>query len=327
MTKILRHRTFPSLMLGAFVLVSDFVLRASCFAIPAWFVVISLLLPGCRLFRHRGPSDEDIASARQLSRQGLDAQQRSDWQRAELLFAAAIVKSPNDERAHFGYAESLWRRGDKAAAISSMEEAVRLSGYDPERRVRLGNLYLASSDIERAALQADRAIATNPQLAGAWALRGKTEQAGGALDQALASYHRALSLDAGLADVQIAVADVYAQQNRPQRALATIQSLADRYPANQVPPEVLFREGLALRALGRPREALAPLAKAAERSLARGDVLLELARTQQATGDLAAARGTIAEALRREPRHAGCLAYGEQLRAPGNPVVTVAAQQ
>jgi tetratricopeptide (TPR) repeat protein len=283
-------------------------------------------LPGCRLFRHRGPSDEDIAAARQLSRQGLDAQQRSDWQRAELLFAAAIVKSPNDERARSGYAESLWRRGDREAAIASMEEAVRLSGYDPERRVRLGNMYLASGEMQRAALQAEKAIATNPQLAGAWALRGKTEQATGAYDKALASYHRALSLDTGLADVQLAVADVYAEQDRPQRALATVQSLADRYPANQVPPEVLFREGLALRALGRPREAVTSLTKAAERSLQRGDVLLELARTQEAIGDLAAARETIAEALRREPRHAGCIAFHSQLQSHANPVITAAAQ-
>jgi tetratricopeptide (TPR) repeat protein len=301
-------------------------LRNRTLALGACLLGIALLLPGCRLFRHRGPSDEDIAAARQLSRQGLDAQQRSDWQRAELLFAAAIVKSPNDERAHFGYAESRWRRGDKAAAISSMEEAVRLSGYDPERRVRLGNMYLASGDIERAALQAERAIATNPQLAGAWALRGKTEQAVGAFDEALASYHRALSLDAALADVQIAVADVYAEQDRPQRALATLQSLVDHYPVNQAPPEVLFREGLALRALGRPREAIALLAKAAERSLQRGDVLLELARTQEAAGDVAAARLTLADALRREPRHSGCLAYGEQLQIVSNPVMTVAAQ-
>jgi tetratricopeptide (TPR) repeat protein len=187
-------------------------------------------------------------------------------------------------------------------------------------------MYLASGDIERAALQAQNAIATNPQLAGAWALRGKTEQATGAMEGALASYHRALSLDPGLADVQLAVADVYAQQSRPQRALATLQSLADRFPANQVPPEVLFREGLALRALGRPHEAMLPLAKAAERSRERGDVLLELARTQQATGDLEAARRTIAEALRREPRHSGCLAFSDQLQSLASPVVAAAAQ-
>jgi tetratricopeptide (TPR) repeat protein len=198
-----------------------------------------------------------MAAARQLSRQGLDAQQRHDWQRAELLFAAAIVKSPADERAHYGYAESLWRRGNYAAAIASMEESVRLSGYDPERRVRLGTMYLATGDIRLALLQAERAIAANPQLSGAWALRGKAEHASGALHEALASFHRALSLAPEVTEVQLAVADIYALQNRPQRALATLQSLADQFPADQIPREVLERQALALRALGRPQDAVA----------------------------------------------------------------------
>jgi tetratricopeptide (TPR) repeat protein len=209
------------------------------------------------------------------------------------LFAAAIVKSPADERDRWGYAESLWHRGDYAAAIGSMEEAVRLSGYDPERRVRLGTMYLAWGDLRLARLQAERAIATNPQLPGAWALLGKAQHATGSLDEALASFHRALSLDPALTDVQLAVADVYAQQNRPQRALATLQLLADRFPASQVPVEVLYREALA----------------------------------HQALGELDAARLTIDVALRRQSRHPECLALAEQLAGSAGLVVTAAAQQ
>src|SRR5262245_32987176 len=82
---------------------------------------------GCRVFRSYQASDESIAAARQLSLQGIDAQQRGHWDRAETLFAAAILKCPTDERARCGYAESLWQRGSYADAISHMEEAVRLS--------------------------------------------------------------------------------------------------------------------------------------------------------------------------------------------------------
>ena len=96
---------------------------------------------GCRVFRSQQVSDENISEARRLSLQGLDAQQRGQWERAETLFAAAILKCPSDERARYGYAESLWQRGAWQQALSHMEEAVRLSGSDPERLVRLGQMY------------------------------------------------------------------------------------------------------------------------------------------------------------------------------------------
>jgi tetratricopeptide (TPR) repeat protein len=220
-------------------------------SIATWLV---LLVPaaGCRSLRSRKVSEVDMAAARQLSLQGIDAQQRGQWERAEMLFAAAIVKCPSDERARSGYAEALWRRGERAAAISTMEEAVRLSANDPERIIRLGGMYLAQGDIARAKEQAQRAIAANAQLAGAWALRGSVLQAEGNLGDALASYHRALALEPSLPDVQLAVADIYLRQNRPQRALATLQSLADRFPSGDVPPDVIQRQALAMRSLHRP---------------------------------------------------------------------------
>jgi len=60
--------------------------------------------------------------------------------------------------------ESLWQRGECEKAISHMAEAARLSGHDPERLVRLGQMYLARGDLAGAARQADVAIAANPQL-------------------------------------------------------------------------------------------------------------------------------------------------------------------
>src|SRR5258705_3524241 len=52
---------------------------------------------GCRVFRSHKVSDESIAAARQLSLQGIDAQQPGHWDRAEMLVAAAILKCALDE--------------------------------------------------------------------------------------------------------------------------------------------------------------------------------------------------------------------------------------
>jgi tetratricopeptide (TPR) repeat protein len=177
------------------------------------------------------------------------------------LFAAAILKCPADERARCGFAEALWHRGAQEEAISHLQEAARLSGHDPERLVRLGQMYALRGEINLASHQADLAIAANPALASAWALRGQVCRARGDADEALASFHRALSYQQPLPDVQLAISEIYLQQGRPQRALATVQALSASYPLGRAPANVLVHEAHALRALDRPQEAARLLAQ------------------------------------------------------------------
>jgi tetratricopeptide (TPR) repeat protein len=293
--------------------------RLAC-ALAAWLAVAGA---GCRAFRCKQVSDESIAEARQLSLQGTSALQRGHWEQAETLYAEAVLKCPHDERARCGYAESLWQRGAQVEAVAHMEEAVRLSGHDPERVVQLGEMYLARGELGRAGQQAERAVAANTQLAGAWALRGKVLAAQGSRTDALASFHRALRLQGQYPEVQLAVAEIYRQQNRPQLALATLQSLADGFPPEQTPVEVLIQEGLALRQLGRNAEAARALAQAAERGNPSADLLYELGRTQLSAGDATAARLALAAALDREPAHAGARALRDEL-ATGQITLTAA---
>jgi len=280
---------------------------------------------GCRVFRSQQVSDENISEARRLSLQGLDAQQRGQWERAESLFAAAILKCPSDERARYGYAESLWQRGAWQQALSHMEEAVRLSGSDPERLVRLGQMNLARGDLSRAEGQAELAIAANSQLFSAWALRGQVLQAKGDRSAALTSYHRALSFGSPLPEIQLAIAEIYTQDNRPQRALATLQTLSGSFPPGQVPREIVVREGLALRDLGRYQDAARTLARAAQLGEPPLALLHELARTQLLAGEIEAARHSVATVLSSDPRHTGCLALAEELGLRAGSVAAASA--
>ena len=204
-----------------------------------------------------------------------------------------------------------------------MEEGVRLSGHDPGRLVQLGNMYLARGELARASAQADRAIRANRDLASAWALRGKVHQTQGSRTEALASFHRALTLQPQHQEVQLAIAEIYREQGRPQQALATLQDLSDSLPDEQVPMEVLVEQGLALRQLGRHRDAARSLAQAAERGNPPVDLLLELGRSALDAGDEAAARLAVNEALAREPNHAGCLALLDQLATSEGTMATV----
>jgi tetratricopeptide (TPR) repeat protein len=259
---------------------------------------------GCHIF-HCAKSDEAVSAARDLSLRGIDAQQKGQVDRAEELFAAAVQRCPQDERARCGYAEVLWQRGAQDEAVAHMEEAVRLSGSDPQRRVQLGKMYLARGQVHQASVQADKAIAANREWAAAWALHGDVLRAEGLRSEALASYHRALSIQAHYPEVQLALADLYGQQNRPQRALSTLEALAEHYPPDQVPADVSYREGLVLRGLGRHQDAVERLAAAVKRGPATPDMLYELAQTQILAGDRTAASQSVTAGLAMHPNHTG----------------------
>lgn len=268
---------------------------------------------GCRAFRCQKASDEAVASARQLALQAMAAKDRGRTEQAEVLLADAVRQCPVDERARCGYAESLWQRGACETAVAHMEQGVKLSGYDPERRVQLGTMYLAQGQLEAAAMQAERAIQANAQLANAWALQAKVQRAQGVRSEALANFHRALTLQPHFPEVQLAVADIYAEQGRSQRCLATLQSLADAFPPDQVPVEVLTRQGLVLREMGRHLDAAGVLAQAVEQGKPTAELLYQLAQAQILSGDTASASRAVVAGLERDPQHAGCRTLSEQL--------------
>lgn len=282
-----------------------------------WLLVTVLTavtgMGGCRSLPCKKESDETIALTRQLSLQGKDAQQKGRWDQAETFFAQAVQKSPNDERARCGYAESLWRRGAKDQAVTHMVEAVKLSGDDPERLVQLGQMYLALNNVPAATRQADKAIAANKHSASAWSLRGNIHRMSGQREEALAAYHRALSYQTHFPEVQIALAEIYSQSHRPQRALATMQSLADQYPPGSVPSDVLFRQGLVLRQLGRNHDASECLAAAAQQGQPTAEMFCELAQCRMLAGDRTNANMALRSALQIDPRHAASLKLQQEI--------------
>lgn len=280
------------------------------------FALLSALLisAGCRTLSCNKQSDETIAMTRQLSLQGKAAQQKGEWEKAEACFADAVQRSPADERARCGYAESLWRRGSQEQAVAHMVEAVKLSGNDPERLVQLGQMHLAQNNLPAAMRQADKAIAANKQLASAWCLRASVQRVNGQQEESLAAYHRALSLQPHYPEAQVAVAELYNSSQRPQRALATLQSLADQYPPGSVPPDVLCRQGIVLKQLGRHQDAADCLAAAA-RGQPSADLWFEIAQARLQIGDLGNATAAVNHALHLDPRHVPARELQQRLAA------------
>lgn len=222
---------------------------------------------GCRAIRRIGDSQQSI-SARRLSGQGFQAMHEGRWELAETLFADALKLSQADDRAHWGLAESYWKRGDTDQAIEQMENAVRLSASDPALVQRLGRMYLDSGRFEEADACSRQALQSERDSAAAWALRGDCLHAAGALDDALAAYHRALALRPDYPEVQLQAAEIYHQQQRYDRMLATLDRLQDGTGIDDAPPQVDLLQGTAMQHLGRLEEAQRCFARAAAKRAA-----------------------------------------------------------
>ena len=236
---------------------------------------------GCRIPGLGGPVSDSLANSRQFSQQGVAALERGQQADAERLLAKAVETCPTNCEARRDYAEALWQRGARADALTQLAEACRLTPEDAALRVRQAEMYLAMGQLGMARGSADQAIALNPKLPAAWAIRARVLRAAGDLRQALADCHRALDYGPFDQHVLLDVAELYRQMNQPQRALETLQNLADTYttPAEE-PQQVLYLMGLAYVALHRYDDGVQSLAAAAARERPTPEILYQLAQAQ-----------------------------------------------
>lgn len=259
---------------------------------------------GCRAIARFGESRQSIA-ARRLSRQGLKAMRQGDWTIAENYFSEALDVSADNDAAHRGLSESLWQRGRTTQAIEHLERAVALSASDPKHLQRLGRMYLEVGRVDEAAEQCQIALNTDRDWAPLWALWGDVLMTQNRLEEALAAYHRALSLQPDYPNVQMRAAEIYHQQKRYDRLLATLDRYRD--PADTSAAELdapvpagradLLR-GIAMRELGRPEEAGRYFAVAAQKNPADTTPRLYLAALAESDGQHQLARAWREEARR-----------------------------
>ncbi len=256
-------------------------------------VVIGLLAHvsvGCRSLANRNANSQLVA-ARQLSLRGADALQRSRSQDAELLFAEALQNSPLDERAHWGYATSLWKRNERERAVKHMKEALRLSGRNPDYAIRLGEMQLDMGDRNAARESALSVLSANRGQPDAWALLGDTHHSERDWPAALECYHQALLIRSDFPRVQLSVAEIYRYLDRPKRSLAVLDRMNDLHATAAGDPECLLSRGLALSDLGQRQEAADVLAKASERMpVDKVDKCIQIVQAQQKIDELVAAR-------------------------------------
>jgi len=255
-------------------------------------VLVASCGAGCSLMPKRGPVPPEVADARRLCNEGLSAADRSDLIRAESLLEQAVQNCPVDVDARRHYADVLWQRGLEMEAVTQIAKALELSPADAGLSIEAGRMYLELGLFDEADRLAGEAVRLAPRNAEAWHLRGQVSLARGQAQPALADFHRSLALAAENRGTLLDTAEAYRRLDRPQRALATLAILGETYGPGDLPAEVLFLEGLAQEALGRPADAI----ESYQRAVSRGDA------PPEAAARLAALEPGAAPVIAAEPR-------------------------
>jgi len=259
------------------VSVSSTIVRGLSVAMLATVVTGS----GCRLIPRTGPVPQEVADARRLCNEGLSAADRKDLLRAEGLLEQAVKNCPTDVDARRHYADVLWQRGERMAAVTQIAEALRLSPGDISLCIDGGRMYMELGLLDDADQLAREAVRVAPRSEKAWRLHGQVALARGRPEEALADFHRALAIAPDDRDLILDTAEVYRRLGRPQRALATLAILGESYAPNQTPPQVFALEGMAQEALDRPTEAIESYRQAVAKGLQSSDVAARLAKLEQ----------------------------------------------
>ena len=240
---------------------------------------------GCRLIPRSGPVPQEVADARRLCNEGLSAADRKDLLRAEGLLEQAVKNCPTDVDARRHYADVLWQRGERRAAVTQIAEALRLSPGDTSLCIDGGRMYMELGLLDDADRLSREAVRVAPRSEKSWWLHGQVALARGRPEEALADYHRALAIAPDDRELILDTAEIYRRLGRPQRALATLAILGESYSPNQTPPQVLVLEGMAQEALDRPTDAIESYRQAVSRGFESQDIATRLAKLEQAAAE------------------------------------------
>ena len=167
--------------------------------------------------------------------------------------------------------------------LLGLRRAVERDLDNVELRRRFAEALMAAGKPAPAIDQLDEAIRRAPNDAVAHQLLGTCYRRVGKMDEALASYRRALELDDSLVQARTGVAAILASQGDLDGAIAQLDKLVQREPDND--SLLLSRGQLHLRA-GHREKALQDLDKVVTAHPERKVAALERAQLQAADGDL-----------------------------------------
>lgn len=263
----------------------------------------------------QNPVSTSIVESRQLAQQGFNALEHRDLSEAERFCSQAVRACPNDPQARRYYADVLWEQGRPKEALAQIDAALHNAPDDTETRLRSAEMRVTTRDFEGALADVRRVIDVDPKSAAAWAMKGRILRERGELQAALADTQRALTYEPKRREVLRQSAELYAALQQPNKALCSLQALADTYAPGEEPQDLFVSQGFAYAALDRKIDAAKSFRVACERGPANSELLLVRAEIETAAGQSVEAYRTAQQAAALAPNDPRCREMLQQTAA------------
>ena len=270
-------------------------------------VLISTSQSGCRILQH--PVSRKVAHARWLTNVGIEALNKKQLDQAKGCFTKACDVCPDDQRIRLHLAEAHRQKGEYKQAIAELNKVLSITDTPGEIHRKIGELCLIDGQLQNAQLHADQAIFINRNDPAAWKLHADLQMKKENYGQAITGYNRALSIEpanemASGVDknkIRYQLAKALSKMGRHQRALTTLESIANEYPAQKQPEILMLDLSEVLVKLNLLNKAAEQLQVACRSPNASAKSFIALGKVQQKIGDWSASRLTLLQAQQLFP--------------------------
>jgi tetratricopeptide (TPR) repeat protein len=193
--------------------------------------------------------ERDLGSGARWGELGIVYNAHRYYALAERCYARAVELAPQTVDWPHLRGVLAEERGDAAAAISHYRAALAIQSDDRAARYRLGNVLLASNDLDGAEAVFRELVSTAPNEP--WGLLGlgRVEQRRGAHQAAARSFEQALALDPGNEQTTHLLASAYRELGEGERARQLAEGARDGVRAKSPTDPIVDRVRRSLRSL------------------------------------------------------------------------------
>jgi eukaryotic-like serine/threonine-protein kinase len=182
-----------------------------------------------------------------------------NWAGAEQAYQRALALNENYATAHHWYSSLLSSLGRAQEAIQHSEQARELDPVSQPISTNLGAALYYARRYDEAAQQFLKSLELNPNAPGVLAHLGMTYEQQARLEQALATYQRALAVSGESVPMKLRYCHALARAGRQSEARKLLDELQQNAPPGAVP---LYQVAATYTALGEPEQALRTLTQA-----------------------------------------------------------------
>jgi len=226
---------------------------------------------------------------------GLAYWDRNDYPRALNAFERAVKVGPQSAEAHNWLGVALAEKADLPGAIAAFRKAVALDPQYGRAYTNLGSTLAQSGDYTEAVQVFQKALALEPNSLGAHMNLGVALRETGDLAGALEHLRRVVEADPNNAAMHYELGQTLRQSGDLAGAVAAIEKALEINPELR---EGYYALGVALKQQSASRR------KPPQSSTGAADDLYRRAQDAVGRGEMQAARGQLAEALRIDENHA-----------------------